>query len=178
MKTLRMAFSLCFLLTAGSAFGQKVNVDWDKTANFSSFKTYAWAKGTPSPNQLVDQRITNAIDAQLAAKGLQKLDAGANPDLAVTYAAAVGAQTQLNTTTLGGWGGPWRYGWGGGTSTTSVQQIPVGQLVVELGDIKNKDLVWRATSSDTMSDNPQKNEKKINKAVEKMFKKYPPPKGK
>ena len=177
MKRVRIVLSLCFLLVAGRAFGQKVSVDWDKTANFSSFKTYAWAKGTLAPNQLVDQRITNAIDGQLAAKGLQKVDPGSNPDLVATYAAAAGSQTQLNTTNLGGWGGPWRYGWGG-SSTTTVQQIPVGQLVVELGDIKNKDLVWRATASDTMSDNPQKNEKKINKAVEKMFKKYPPPQGK
>jgi len=107
---------------------------------------------------------------------LQKVESGNNPDLIVTYAAAVGSQTQLNTNNMGGYG-PWRYGWGGagGMSTTTVQQIPVGQLVVELGDVKNKNLLWRATASDTLSDKAEKNEKKINNAVAKMFKKYPPP---
>jgi hypothetical protein len=46
-------------------------------------------------------------------------------------------------------------------------------LAVDLIDAKAKKLVWRATATDTVSDNPQKNEKKIHKAVEKMFEKYP-----
>ncbi len=147
MKKLTIALSILVSLATATAFGQKVNVDWDKSASFSDLKTYTWAKGTPAPNQLVDERITKAIDGQLAAKGLQKVESGNNPDLIVTYAAAVGSQTQLNTNNMGGYG-PWRYGWGGagGMSTTTVQQIPVGQLVVELGDVKNKNLLWRATA--------------------------------
>jgi Domain of unknown function (DUF4136) len=171
-----IALSIWVSLLAGSAFGQKVTVDWDKAVNFSDFKTWVWAKGTPAPNPLMDQRIVKAIEQQLAAKGLQKVEPGNNPDLMVTYAAATSSQTQLNTMNMGGYG-PWRYGWGG-TTTTTVEQIPVGHLVVDIGDIKTKDMIWRGIASDTLSDNPQKNEKKINNAAAKMFKKYPPPKGK
>jgi Domain of unknown function (DUF4136) len=81
---------------------------------------------------------------------------------------------QINTTNMGGWG--WR--WGGGIATTPVGQIPVGQLVVDIGDAKTKKLMWMANSSDTLADNPDKNQKKLNNALGKMFKNFPPPPGK
>jgi hypothetical protein len=166
---------LTLLALTLSAWGQKVNVDFDKEANFSSYKTYAWQKGTPVQNPLMDQRIVDGIDKQLAAKGMQKVDASANPDLVVLYHAAVGTETQLNTMNTGGYG--WGYRWGGGmgTATTTVEKIPVGRLSVDIGDAKTKKLLWLGTASDTLSDKPEKNEKKINSALEKMFKKFPPP---
>ena len=175
MKRFAGLVSLLFFVVVGSAWGQKVNVDFDKEANFSSFKTYAWAKGTPATNPLMDQRITDGIDKQLAAKGLQKVEDSANPDLIVLYHAAVGSETQLTTMNTGGY--RWGYRWGGGmgTSTTTVDKIPIGQLTVDIGDAKTKKLLWMGNASDTLSDKPEKNEKKINNALEKMFKKFPPP---
>ena len=161
------------LLVCRTATAQKVSVDWDKSVNFSTFKTYAYLQGTPTPNQLMDQRIVNGIEQQLMLKGLQKVDVNANPDLIVSYQAAAGSQTQVNTTGTGGWG--WGYRWGGGMSTTTVSQIPTGMLAVNIGDAKTHKLLWLGDARDTLSDNPEKNTKKINKALEKMFKKYPPP---
>jgi hypothetical protein len=172
-------FGLVLLLftvsNAVNAWGQKVIVDFDKEANFAAYKTYAWTKGTPVQNPLMDQRITGGIDKQLAAKGLQKVDAGANPDLVVLYHGAVGTETQLNTMSTGGYGWGYRRGGGMGMSTTTVDKIPVGQLAVDIGDAKTKMLLWLGNASDTLSDKPEKNEKKINSALEKMFKKFPPP---
>jgi hypothetical protein len=127
-----------------------------------------------------DERIVRAIEGQRAAKGLQNVESGANPDLVVAYHAAVGEEAQFDTMSTGGWGygAGWGYGYGGGgMSTTTVHKILVGQLVVDLGDVKEKKLIWRGTASDTVSgkDTPEKAEKLINKSVEKMFKKYPPP---
>lgn len=175
MKRFAVLVSLLFFVVVVSAWGQKVNVDFDKEANFASFKTYTWAEGTPAKNPLMDQRIRDGIDKQLAAKGVQKAEASANPDLVVLYHAAVGTETQLNTMNTGGYG--WGYRWGGGmgTSTTTVEKIPVGQLTVDIGDTKTKKLLWMGNASDTLSDKPEKNEKKINNALEKMFKKFPPP---
>jgi Domain of unknown function (DUF4136) len=181
MKATRIVVTLGFLLmVAGSALAQKVTNDWDKAIDFSKYKTYAWVKGTPAKNQMNDERIVRAIEGQLAAKGLQKVESAANPDLVVVYHAAVGEEAQFNTMDTGGWGyGPgWRYGYGGGgMSTTTVTKILVGQLVVDVGDVKEKKLIWHGTASDTVSgkDTPEKAEKLINKAVEKLFKKYPPP---
>lgn len=81
MKVARIPLGLVLLtLAVGSAWAG-VNVDWDKTANFGNYKTYAWNKGTPAKNSLWDQRIVDGVDQQLAAKGFRKVDAGASPDL-------------------------------------------------------------------------------------------------
>ncbi len=61
-----------------------------------------------------------------------------------------------------------------GSSTTQVRTYQMGTLVVDLWDAQAKQLVWRGVASDTISDNPQQNEKKIDKAAEEMFKRYPP----
>ena len=104
---------------------------------------------------------------------MHKAAEGTSPSLLVAYHAAVTTETQLNTTNMGGYG--WGYGWGGGTSTTTVQKIPVGELVVDIGDPHTKKMLWQGTATDTVNDNPDKTAKKIDKAVEKMFKKFPPP---
>lgn len=170
-KICKLLSFVALLLICYPAHGQNVKVDFDKNANFSSYSTYAWTKGTPVSNQLMDQRIIDGIDKQMAAKGLRKVDASANPDLVVLYHGAVGTETQLNTTNMGGgWG--WR--WGTGVSTTTVDNIPTGRLVVDIGDAKTKKLLWMGDASGTLSDKPEKNEEKINKALEKMFKNFPP----
>ena len=168
IRNLRYGF-LLLVITCTTVFA-KISVDWDKQASFSSYKTYAWTKGTPAKSPLMDQRIVEAIDKQLAAKGLQKVESDSDADLVVLYHAAVGTQTELNTMNMG-WG--WR--WGGGMATTTVDKIPVGQLVVDIGDAKTKKLLWLGNASGTLSDNPEKNAKKIDSTVEKMFKKFPPP---
>jgi hypothetical protein len=175
MKAIQILFGLVMIvaLDGVAAWAQKVNVDWDKSANFHGYTTYAWTQGTPAKNQLMDQRIVAAVDRELAAKGLQKAAEGTSPSLLVAYNAAVTTETQLNTTNMGGYG--WGYGWGGGTSTTTVQKIPVGELVVDIGDPNTKKMLWQGTATDTVNDNPEKTANKIDKAVGKMFKKFPPP---
>jgi hypothetical protein len=151
------------------AWAQDVKVDWDKGANFTGYHTYAWGTGTPAKNPLMGQRIVEGIDKQLAAKGYQKVDINSSPDLVVLYHASTGSQTQLNTMGTG-----WGWSWGGSTTTT-VSEIPTGQLSVDIGDAKTKKLLWLGSASDTLSDKPEKNEQKIQKALDKMFKKFPPP---
>ena len=178
MKIARIVLSFCFLLVVGaSAMAQKVNVDWDKATNFSGFKTYAWGNNTVAQNQMMGDRIVRDIEAQLAAKGLQKVEASANPDLVVMYHAGRDTETQMNTIDTGMYGPGWgRWGYGGmGSSTTYVDKILVGQLIVDIGDVKNKKFIWRGTASATIPDKPEKGEKLINKAVTKMFQKFPPP---
>lgn len=168
----RLVFVIMIVCSIGApfAFGQKTNVDWDRNVtDFSTFKTYSWVKPLrPTPNPLMDQRIVAAIDAQLSAKGLQKTESGG--DLLVTYSAGVHKETSAMTTGMGGW----RMGGGMGRITPVVENQ--GTLVVDLSSGQNKNLIWRGAAADTLSDNPEKNTKKIGKAVEKMFKNYPPKK--
>ena len=170
MKLCFKVFVLMFvtLLVCGVGFAQSVSVDWDHgVTNFSSFKTYAWVKSSrPTPNPLMDQRIVTAIDGQLAAKGLSKVEGPA--DLLVTYGAGVSEERSAMATGMGGWR------MGGGMATINQSLTNVGTLVVDLDNGKTKKLMWRGAAKETISNKPDTNSKNIEKAVAKMFKKYPP----
>jgi Domain of unknown function (DUF4136) len=159
---------------------QKTSFDFDKTANFAGFKTYALKEGTSVGQPLIDARIVAAIDAQLAEKGLTKSDS--SPDLFVVYHVAFDKEKDISTYSTGYAGGYGRYGWGygggwgGGTSTTQVRDILIGTLVIDLADAKQGKLVWRGMGVkevDTQA-KPDKRDKSINNAVQKIFKNFPP----
>ena len=80
------------------------------------------------------------------------------------------------TTFYDGLGGRWGWhGWGGmGLSTTTVEKVPVGTLIVDMYDCSTEHLIWRGEAYDQLSDKPEKDTKKLDKAVAKMFAKFPP----
>ena len=162
------------------AMGQDIRFNFLQGTDFSKYKTYKWVRvpNAQYPNQILDDQIMRAIDSQLATKGLTKTEE--NPDLYVTYQAAVNQEKQWNSYSTGGdtwgWGG-WR-GWGGmSTTTTTSSTINVGTLSCDIYDVAAKKQVWRGDATKTLGSgkDPQKVEKNLNKAVAKLFKKYPPP---
>jgi hypothetical protein len=169
--------AILLVLAPALAMAQKTSYDFDKSANFAGFKTYAHKEGTNVGQPLIDERIVAAIDAQLAAKGLMKAES--NPDVFVIYHIAFDKQKDISSYSSGYGGGYGRYGYGmGGMSTTSTQvrDILIGTLVVDIADAKQSRMVWRgmATKEVKTQADPEKRDKSINKAVEKIFKKYPP----
>ena len=175
MKKLFFLLVAIVILMPITAVAQKVSTDFDKATNFAGFKTYAWREGTPAKNPLVDQRLVSGIESRLAAKGFTKASNVEEADLVIAYHAATDTETQINSYNTGGWGYGWGWGWGGGgMTTTNVQKIPIGQLVLDMADVKQKKFVWRGTASGTLSSKPEKNEKLINKSLDKMFEKFPP----
>jgi len=179
----RTLFVAVALLLPSVAVAQKVRTDYAHGADFSKYKTYKWVKISDNPdlNQLMDQRIKGAFEAELAKEGLTQSED--NPDLLIGYQAAVTNQTQLNTysTDMGspgwGYGSRWGYGWGSSTSTTTSSTIRNGTLVLDMMDPHQKQLIFRGVATDTLSDKPEKNIKKIQKAATKIFEKYPPKAG-
>jgi hypothetical protein len=153
------------LLIPAAALGQKVYVDSDPTATLAACKTYAWTAGTLSPNRLTEQRIHDGVDRQLAAKGLTEVTG--ESDLVVATHVVTGQPRELNVTGFGG-------GRVGGTATAQVERYDQGTLAVDLYDSGTRRLVWRGTASDTLSDRPERNSTKINTALTKMFRRYPP----
>lgn len=146
-----------------------VHTDYDKKADFSHYKTYQWVKVQTS-NPLWEQRIRDAVDKDLQAKGWQRVESGA--DVALT---AVGStQNRQEYQTFYNGLGPWWWRGFGDETTTTVQNYTVGTLVLDMYDAQNHRLIWRGVSTDTLSHKPSKNEKKLDKAVEKMFDKFPP----
>jgi hypothetical protein len=156
------------LLALGiAATAQEVRFDYDRAANFSAYRTYQWAnKGAGRANQLMDQNIQRAIDAQLVLKRLQRVESGG--DLVISYQAALDQEKQFD-----GFGAGPR--WRGATRVTS-STIDIGKLVVDLFDPAKKQLVWRGAASKTLNikRDPDKNYQNLQKAMAKLFKSYPP----
>src|SRR5258705_5390689 len=121
MKTVIRSFQvgvagLALLLWCGSAAAQDIRFNFLPGTDFAKYKTYKWTRvpKVQYPDQILDTQIMQAIDAQLAQKGLTK-SSGDEADLIVTYQAAVNQEKQWNSFSTGDnmWGyGRWG-GWGG-----------------------------------------------------------------
>jgi hypothetical protein len=123
-------------------------------------------------NPLWEPRIQEAVDKELQAKGWQRVDSGGDVALAAVGATKNQQEYQTFYNGLGpGWG--WG-GFGNTAATTTVQNYRVGTVVIDMYDARTKRLLWRGVASDTLSDKPEKNQKKLEKAVSKMFDKFPP----
>ena len=158
------------LLGAAALFGQQVKTDYDRAADFSQYKTYSWQKVQTQDPLWVD-RIEQAVNADLTAKGWTQVPSGGN----VAIVAIEMTQNQQTLDTFyNGFGGGWRWGGGFGDSTTTVDNYKVGTLVVDMFDAKTKALIWRGSSSDTLSSKSDANIKNLDKGVKKMFDHFPP----
>ena len=182
MKRILFLSTLILFFITSCAFGQDVRYNFDKDINFSKFKTYKWVilKDAPTANDLVTKQLQDAVDAELATKGLTKIDDD-TANLFIGYQAGVGQEKQFTSFSSDwGYGGGWyRGGWygpGGGTTTGSTSTIYVGQLVLDMYDSANRDLVWRGVASKTLDSKakPDKQQKNLAKAVKKLLKNYPP----
>jgi hypothetical protein len=175
--TMRIATVLTMAAVAwlsATVLASTVTYDYDRTANFSKFRTYSWTRGTPVKDELNHQRILGAVDAQLAMRGFSKAGTGESPDVLVAYHAAFDDSVQVNVFGSGGWG---PYGLGGGRMATArADRITVGSLVVDMIDAHANRIVWRGTASQDLDPgvSAEKKDRGISKALEKMFKNYPP----
>jgi hypothetical protein len=158
------------LLAATSAFAQQVKTDYDRSADFSQYKTYSWEK-VQTQDPLWVERIKEAVNSALAAKGWTQVPSGGN--VAVVAIEMTRNQQTLDTF-YNGFGRGWRWGGGFGDATTTVENYKVGTLVVDLFDANSKKLAWRGSSSDTLSDKSDNNIKNLDKGVQKMFNHFPP----
>ena len=163
--TLGVAFMACIV-----AIGQDVHHNSMPGVDFSKYRTYKWVsiEGASHPNQIVDAEIKQSVDSQLASKGLTKTD-GDQADLYIGYQVAVDQEKQWNA-----WGTG--RGLGGGMGEATQSTINVGSLVLDMYDPTTKQLVWQGTATKTISPggNQEKNEKNLNKAMEKLLKGFPP----
>ena len=168
----RTAFAVLVLIASGMLVAQDVKSNHMPGTDFSKYHTYKWVdieKGA-HPDQIVDAEIKQAVDAQLTQKGLTKTD-DEKADLYVGYQTAVDQEKQWNAYGMGG--GP---RWGGGMGTATQSTINIGTLVVDMYDPGTKQLVWTGSATKTIdpSSNQEKNQKNLNKAMEKLLKNYPP----
>jgi hypothetical protein len=163
-----LALTLAF---ATASLAQHVKTDYDHSTNFAQYKTYSWEKIQTKDPLMVD-RIKSAVNSALAAKGWKEVPSGGDAEV---FAIETTQNQQTLDTFYNGFGGGRRWGFGGfGDATTTVETYQVGTLVVDLFDAKTEKIIWRSSSSDTLSDKADKNTKNLDKGVTKMFKHFPP----
>ena len=171
----KLSLVAALALASTAAIAQDVKTDYDHNANFGAIKTFSAKIATGWNNQISEKRVLDEFTQALTEKGWKAVDA--NPDAIVLLHGATEKQKSLNTFYSGGYGGYGYRGWGMGgmgTATTTTSEYLVGTLVVDIFDAKTKGLMFRGTATDELSDKPEKNQKKLQKASDKMFKDFPP----
>jgi hypothetical protein len=170
-QVLSQTVLLCaaLLLAASGVRAQKVTVEFDRSADFSKFKTFAIraaelnSKNAALNSDLVRKQINDDIVRGLASKGLMEVTSGP-ADLNIRYTLGSARRTQVEAYPAG-----W-YGFG-----TRYVRVPYseGTLVIDFRDPTTRSLIWRGIASEDKSD-AVKLEGKLDSMVKKSLEKYPP----
>jgi Domain of unknown function (DUF4136) len=167
-STIAVSVGAILVLTS-MAFAQSVKTDYDHSTNFGQYKTYSWEK-VQTKDPFMADRIKDAVNGALTAKGWTLVPSGGDVEV---FAIETTHDQQTLNTFYNGFGGGRRWG-GFGDATTTVDTYKVGTLVIDLFDARTEKLIWRSSSSDTLSDKADSNTKKLDKGVSKMFQHFPP----
>ncbi|KRD11233.1 hypothetical protein ASE21_05870 [Flavobacterium sp. Root901] len=161
----------------------KVTTDYDHSANFNEYRTFAvydLKAQQGQINQLNVDRVTNAIRAEMIAKGFTE---SSNPDLKVNAISILKNKTQVTAdSNFYGYGGMYRpYGyWGGGgmmggaTTTFNTYDYVDGSLVIDIVSTKTQKLLWQGIGNAQIDSRPDNPEEFINSSVKKILEGFPP----
>ena len=172
MKVRNLFLILLFIGFTVSCSIYGVRYNYDQQTDFAEYKTFGWmlVPEKSGINSLVVQRVKNAVNAELKAKGLMMMSN--NPDFLI--AVHLGTKDKVQVTD---WGYSYgRYGGYRGSGRISTSQYEEGILILDFVGAKSRKLFWRGTAKAQVQNvnTPEKSEKLINAAVKKILKKYPP----
>lgn len=159
------------IVAAVSCSTLKIKVGWDEHADFSKYHEWAWKPDGSIQDPVWAKRCQDVLSDELAKKGLTQVDQ--DPDLWAVVHARLSSQTQVVS-----YNPAWGYGWGGwaGGYDTVEYQVPVGTIIIDLVDVRQKQVVWRGRAHDAIQadkSNEQREEKLI-AILAQMFAGYPP----
>jgi hypothetical protein len=181
MRSIRTYLLLSLIGSYG--YAQDVRFNFAAGQDFSRYKTYKWVQIQKAErlNQLADQQVRGAFEAELATKGLIKTD-GDSADLFIAYQPSLTQEKEFTSyNTDWGYGAGWGRGWYGGGMGSSMSSgetstIQIGHIDLDMYDSAEKKLVWRGTVSKALDPKakPDKQTKNLKKAIAKLLKNYPP----
>jgi hypothetical protein len=177
MKTQQILFLFLFLL-ALPALGQKVHVDYDGATAFSEYRTFQFFE---TKEDLRDfsltshKKVVRQLRDYAEEGGLTEVDT--DPDVYIAYYTADRGDLRLTLGDLGYAYGPdfslgsyWEGGVGNRTSNSFT--FKEGTMIIDVWDAERKQLVWRGMATATVAKDPDKNDKKIERALKKMTKNW------
>lgn len=176
-----MAFVTVLFLCGCSSV--RVTTDYDHTADFGKFRTYALEppRNVPPLSPSLDAAVRSTLSEGLAARGIREVGGSDRPDLAVVPHLRTERRYSLQQYTTWGYGpGVWPYAggfygmWYGAPMTyNTITTYTEGTLVLDFVDTSNQRLVFRGTGTGTVSNNPERNARKITDAVERIVARFP-----
>lgn len=155
----------------------QVFTDYEKTATFDQYKTYAFSKESLDLLEISDidkKRILRAIETEMSAKSFSKNE---KPDFVIHIFTKSNQRVDVFQNNMGwGWGAGWGWGWGPGWGWggTNVSTVTEGTLYIDFVDSKSKELFWQGQGIGVLSKNPNKKEENIQEFVKRILEKYPP----
>jgi hypothetical protein len=172
MKRLFLFFCLALIMT--SCDSVRVAADYDRSANFNSYKTFAFFKDGIDKAEISDldkRRILRAIEHELLAKGFTKSE---NPNLLVNIFTKERQEVNVYNQNFGMYG--WGWGWGPmmGWNQTNVTNSSRGTLYIDLIDANKKELVWQGIGQGYLTNRMDRKEERIKEFVASILSKYPP----
>lgn len=173
MKAIKF-LPLLLLFVLASCSSVRVNSDYDKKANFESYKTYAYLKSAVDKAEISDldkKRILRSIDEAMTTKGITKSE---TPDLLVSIFTKENQRVDVYNNSGFSWGfSPY---WGMGIGYSNVTTTPEGTLYIDLIDAKSKELVWQGEGSGYLTKDTEQKDARIKEFVDKILAQYPPQK--
>lgn len=166
MKNISLILALFSFVLLTSCNAVNVSTDYDRSVNFTSYKTYSFhQKGIDklSINDLDKSRIISSIDREMATKGFTKVKSDA--DLVINILVSSSQEVRVDN--------DYRYGyWGGGYP--AVSDYTAGKIILDIIDDKRNILVWQGVGSDLNLSNVSSKNEKIPQAINEILTKFPP----
>lgn len=164
----------------------KTTTEFDPDVDFTKYHTYIFLPWNKQSDEILSKRdkkyFRDAIRSNLNLLGYTETDKEA--DLAINIFIIVDEKTGTATYTdfytsgtgVGYYYGPWGYNNPGGVSpytTMHSYDYKQGTLVLDLLDIKKKQLAWQGIAHKTMESNPSNAEQNVNIIINKLFRDFP-----
>ena len=170
--------------------GVKVRSEYDKSFDFRGLTTWAWhpegagdvrmavtADDNPAAmKERFEPVILDAVQKEMAGRGLNLADASGTPQLYVNYYVLISTNQSRQTMgqflpTVPEWGiPPFSYG-----ATQSLKVFEEGSLVLDVTSAKTRQLIWRgmAVAELQRKSAPQDRDTRLRAAIAEVVKKFP-----
>ena len=176
--------ALALFLGLGACATLRVGSDYDHSANFTSYHTFAWMppRTNPyeSPNPLVVQRAHDAIQAALTAKGYQLVNEPAAADFVVDFTIGSRERTDIRSYPApyaGPWFGGYSYWWGAQYwgSEVNVRQYREGTLSIDIFEGHTRRPAWHGWARKALTrEDIEHSAGSIREAVDSVLAQFPP----
>ena len=175
MNSMMKSTALLLFFMLSSCCSVRVNTDYDKSANFTAYKTYAFYKTGIDKVEISDldkKRILRSIDEAMTAKGFTKSE---TPDLWISINTKAEKDVNVNQF-YAGFGYGWGFGWNPyfGASYPMTTSSTDGILTIDLIDAKKKELIWQGMGEGYLTQDTNRKDEVIKNFVVKILEQYPP----